>query len=345
LSRGVNVTRWFNEYGRKPRFVDHLSDTDLAAVHALGFRVVRLAVDPQYLHRPGDPGRLDSMVLADLDSAIDRLLAHDLAVIVTPFPHNKFLLEDSVRAAGFVRFWEALAGNLSTRDPERLFLEVVNEPVFNDRSEAWDETQRLLLAAMRRGAPRHTLIATGSFWSSIDRLARLSPVGDPNVIYTFHFYEPHDFTHQGLPWGSTTKLHDLPYPADSARCAAAVDRLADADAVARARRYCAGHWDRAALGAALDRAEQWAQAHRVSVFAGEFGIACTAPRQDRLAWLRDARIELERRGIGWLLWGWDDQCFGLNAHRAADGRLVLDADVLKAIGLDGEPLPREAPPM
>jgi endoglucanase len=344
LSHGVNVTRWFNEWGRKPSFAHHLSDADLGAIRALGFRVVRLAVDPQYLHRPGEPGLLDPVVLADLDSAIDRLLTHDLAVIVTPFSHDRFLLEDSAQAAGFVRFWEALAGNLGTRDPERVFLEVVNEPVFSRRADAWDETQRVLLAAMRRGAPRHTLIATGPFWSAIDGLVRVSPVRDPNIVYTFHFYDPHAFTHQGLSWAPTAKLHGLPYPADSSRCAAAVGRLTDSGPVVEAKRYCAGHWDRAMLGAALDRADQWGQAHRVPVFAGEFGVACTAPKKDRLAWMRDTRVELERRGIGWALWGWDDDCFGLNAHRTADGRLVLDAGVLNALGLDGErPLQRAAP--
>jgi len=42
--------------------------------------------------------------------------------------------------------------------------------------------------------------------------------------------------------------------------------------------------------------------------------------------------------------GWDD-CFGLNAHRAADGRLLLDADVLEALGLDAQRLFRQAPAM
>jgi endoglucanase len=341
LNRGVNVTRWFREWGQKPPFADHLSDADLVTIRALGFRVVRLAVDPQFLYRPEEPGLLEPTVLADLDSAIDRLLAHDLAVIVTPFPHDRLLLQDSARAAEFVRFWEAFAGNLGTRDPERVFLEVVNEPVFYYRSEEWGETQRLLLAAMRRGAPRHTLIATGPDWSTIDGLLRVSPLQDANIVYTFHFYEPHEFSHQGLSWAGTAELRNIPYPADSSRCAAVLRSLADSSAVEDAKRYCAERWDGAALGAVLDRADRWRQVHRVPVFAGEFGVTCTAPEQDRLAWIRDVRVELERRGIGWVLWGWDD-CFGLNAHRAADGRLVLDADVLTALGLDRGRMPPES---
>jgi hypothetical protein len=308
----------------------------------MGFRVVRLAVDPKYLHRRASPGALNPAVLADLDSAVDRLLAHDIAVIVTPFPHDRRLLEDSARAAGFVRFWEALARNLSTRDPDRVFLEVVNEPTFFRAPDAWLKLQGPLLAAMRRGAPRHTLITSGPFWSSIPGLLRLSPVPDPNVVYTVHFYQPHAFVYQGLAWAGEAGLHDLPYPADSARCAGAVRRLADSAAAAKGRRYCAGRWDAAALGAAFDKVERWGRTHGVPVFLGEFGATCGAPKQDRLAWLRDVRTALERRRIGWALWAWDD-CFGLNARHAADGRLVLDADVLGALGLGGTDLSRGIP--
>ena len=329
LERGVNITRWFNEWGRKPPSADYLSDADLQEMRGLGFRLVRLVVDPEYLWRPDRDG-LDPAVLADLDSAIDRLLAHDLAVIVTPYPHDWFLLEDSTRAADFARFWEALAGNLGTQDPERIFLEVVNEPVFHGRPEAWAETQRMLLAAMRRGAPRHTLIATGPEYSSVEGLLGLAPVDDPNVVYTFHFYEPYAFSHQGRP--GTAKLGEVPYPADAARCAAMLGRVGDPGAVVEARRYCAGRWNGAALGAIFDRVDQWRLRHRVSVFAGEFGVTCAAPEPDRLAWIRDVRAGLERRDIGWALWGWDD-CFGLDTHRGADGRLVPDAGVLAALGL------------
>ena len=337
IQHGVNVTRWFNEWGRTPPFADHLSEADLAAIRALGFQVVRLAVDPQYLYRPAEPGRLEPAVLADLDSAVDRLLAHDLAVIVTPFLHDRSLVRDSA-GAGFVWLWEALAGHLSTRDPERVFLEVMNEPVFSDRPEAWLELQDRLLVAMRRGAPRHTLIATGPSWSTIDGLLKVSPLQDPNIVYTFHFYVPWDFAHQGLAWAGTAELRDLPYPADPSRCAATLRRLTDSGAVADAKGYCAGHWDAATLGVALDSVDQWRRVHEVPVFAGELGVTCTAPKSDRLAWIRDARVELERREIGWALWGWDD-CFGLNAHRDAAGRLVLDADVLEALGLgDGHPM-------
>ncbi len=53
-------------------------------------------------------------------------------------------------------------------------------------------------------------------WSDIWDLLAMEPLADGNVIYNFHFYEPHEFTHQGatwsVPWWSYT--HGVPYPAD-----------------------------------------------------------------------------------------------------------------------------------
>ena len=97
---------------------------------------------------------------------------------------------------------------------------------------------------MRGAAPRHTLIATGALWSTVDGLVSLTPVRDPNVVYTFHFYEPHTFTHQNQPWANTAGLHDIPYPADSATLhgrrsrAQRLERRAPARAV-----YCGQRWD------------------------------------------------------------------------------------------------------
>jgi aryl-phospho-beta-D-glucosidase BglC (GH1 family) len=166
----------------------------------------------------------------------------------------------------------------------------------------------------------------------VDGLVLLTPVRDPNVVYTFHFYEPHTFTHQNQPWANTAGLHDIPYPADSARCATAVRALTDSSVVRRATAYCGQRWDATVIGTALDRAAEWSRAHAVPIFAGEFGAYCGAPEADRLAWIRDVREALERREIGWALWGWDD-CFGLDARHDDAGGLKLDTGVLRALGV------------
>ena len=42
------------------------------------------------------------------------------------------------------------------------------------------------------------------------------PFDDPNIIYTFHYYDPFIFTHQGATWSAKglPELKGVPFPAD-----------------------------------------------------------------------------------------------------------------------------------
>ncbi|HTC24803.1 MAG TPA: cellulase family glycosylhydrolase [Gemmatimonadales bacterium] len=339
LARAANITQWSTVVRQttwSPRGHD-LTDADAALIRGMGFSAVRLVVPLGQVFNPAIPDRPDSTALAHLDAVLDRLLAHDLGVIVEPHPSskNRRIETDSVYADHFVRFWSAFAGHLSRRDPERLFLEVMNEPVFDRRERDWGPVQARLLAAMRAAAPAHTLIASGTGWSSIDGLLRLTPVADGNVVYTFHFYEPMILSHQGEQWAQPPagKLRSLPYPVDSVGCAAFAASQQDSSAARATRRYCAQGWNAAVIGRRLGQAAAWGREHKVPVFLGEFGASAATARPDaREAWLRDVRMTAERLGMGWAIWSFDDH-FGLAATPDPDGSLRVDASVVRALGL------------
>ena len=339
LARSASVTRWSTVVGDPALWVqDHdLSDADAALIRRLGFSSVRLVVPLAGIFHPSAPDRPDPITLAELDRVLDRLLAHDLGVIIDPHPSatNRRIETDSAYAEGFVRFWGALAGHLSHRDPERVFLEVINEPVFAGRASQWAALQERLLIVMREAAPAHTLIAAGTGWSSIEGLLRITPVADGNVIYTFHFYEPFVFTHQGEGWAQPPagKLRGVPYPVDSAGCGAVSAEQRDSSAARAMRQYCAQGWNTAAVERRLAKAEEWGRKHQVPVLLGEFGASSkAAPLEARAAWIRDVRMAAERLGMGWAIWSFDDR-FGLGARPGPDGNLVVDPSVVRALGL------------
>lgn len=49
---------------------------------------------------------------------------------------------------------------------------------------------------------------------SLATLTQMEPYADKNLIYTYHFYEPFLFTHQGANWTDkiTASLKDIPFP-------------------------------------------------------------------------------------------------------------------------------------
>jgi len=197
----------------------------------------------------------------------------------------------------------------------------------------WWGAQAQIAAAIRAGAPRHTIIAAGARWSDDDDLVFQEPLRDPNIIYNFHFYEPHIFTHQGATWSEYYWhwLRGLPYPStpESAEHVAALVP-GDADRL-QVIRYGYEHWDAARMEAEMKQAAEWANRRGVPLVCNEFGVYRNySDPQDRAAWLRDVRTALEHNGIGWAMWDYSGS-FGVVMKK--DGKAVPDENVLKALGL------------
>src|SRR5690606_34600605 len=114
-----------------------------------------------------------------------------------PFKHRLATSDDAV--AAFVGFWTRLAAAFADLDPERVVFEILNEPCIHDPAR-WNRVQNSAAAAIRRVAPRHTLVLSGDRWSNIGELLKLVPTDDDNIIVNFHLYDPTAFTHQGASW-------------------------------------------------------------------------------------------------------------------------------------------------
>ena len=194
----------------------------------------------------------------------------------------------------------------------------------------WTWVQNGLVAAMRSGAPRHTIIVTTNNWSGVWDLAKLTPLPDPNIVYNFHFYEPMAETHQGASWAhSVQPLSGVVYPVDAASKAAQLAKLTDPEARSELTKYSA---DRAWIAAHLALAIDWGRAHGVPLTCNEFGVYKPfSPPASRYRWIGDVRELCEANGVGWAMWDYDDS-FGV-ATTDAQGKRVMDRDCLKALGL------------
>jgi endoglucanase len=334
LARGVNITRWFwlEESTSEEHYRNYVTDEQLAEIRARGFLHVRLVIDPAYLFELENRRNLDPRKLGYLDHVIERIVAQDLAVIVDM--HNWLdsfglrVIEEPYYAEAFGEMWNTLAAHLDeTTDPERVFLEVMNEPSPTD--DAWIPIQEQLVAQIRDGAPQHTIIVGGPGWNSIDGLRMIRPFDDPNIVYNFHFYEPFIFTHQGAEWiEDVAPLRNIPYPSVG-RCNA-MPNFGNADLNGWVAHYCNSDlWDVGRIERRIGQARDWAAVHGVRLTANEFGVLPHyAPRIDRLRWIRDARVTFESYGIGWTIWGYDDD-FGLGYNTLGE----MDAGVMTALGL------------
>ena len=300
--------------------------SDLAALSSARFDFIRLAVDPApFLNTAEVPASDQFERLFDvLLGAIREANAAGLGVIVNIQPGGSPRWApdrlygrnaDPATFEAFVRFIATLAHRLGQLSMPRLALEPVNEPSQDsstiDGAADWNRKQSAILAAARSQTKVLALVATGASGSGPRGLQAIDP--EPLIarfeplLFTFHFYEPYLFSHQGAPWAAVgSQLHyrwlnDVPWPAATgslkATLAAVKARMA-ADPLTTSEQkdaaytlitrvmtdYFDGNVDRHYLTAFLDGVSDWAARHGVGserIVMGEFGaLKSTTDRLD-----------------------------------------------------------------
>lgn len=337
LQRGVNLSGWFGGGGgdySDAHLQSFITNRDLNQIHAVGFDYVRLPVDPVPIMRNGVRVEGSERVLAQLDKAIEGILATGLSVDIAVFPNSelKQQLQTQRGVDDFISLWRFLAGHFAKFDPDHVFLEILNEPEVQDVYR-WAGIQGRVVNAIRNTDPRHTIIATAGRWSGLDDLLQLEPVSDNNTIYTLHFYEPYQFTHQGATWGSSEWLYfkDIPYPASYESMQTQLSQVPDEIARYQLFLYANGGWSEETFQRKLAFAAEWGRARHVPVICNEFGAyRDRAPEDSRARWITDVRTALELQHIGWAMWDYSGN-FGLVKRGSSDH--VLDAPIVQALGL------------
>jgi len=390
LKRGINFEVWQTWTGRDaflapgfdrdnfPDWTSRVDDRQLARLKAEGFDFVRLDVDAAALLWAGDDGAgplIDRVV-----AATERLQALGFAVIVDLhlLPADEERpdgLEDVIGTSGHAPvLWDRylalvtrVAGRLAALPPDLTLLEPINEPNQDWSShlaltDRWPDQLAALRAAARAAAPTLTLVLTGGRSGGIDGLMRLDPApfaGDPDIVWTFHYYEPMAVSHAGRPWldDPARYLIGLPYPA------ALVDDAAGKRLVREARaRIAKGVADpkrrkelSAAVGAALDdyrasaagpaaiaadfkRVGDWAAENGIPsgrLLLGEFGVYREgADPAARLALIAATRAAAERQGFAWAVFTAGLTQPGEAFSVIGDGRsLAVEPKVKAALGL------------
>src|SRR5690242_14226012 len=344
LRRGINISDWLAQAGdpagyTKEHFDTAITPRDLDLIQAMGFDHVRLSVDPRPIFHARQADQITAGDLQYLDAAVKMILDRGMAVEIEIFADGEFkqkLATEDEFVEQFADFWRALARHYAALDPERVFFEILNEPEGRDRYR-WYGVEAKLVAAIREGAPEHTIVATGAHWSDDDDLVFLEPLRDANVIYAFHFYESHLFTHQGATWSANYwhELKAVPYPSTPENVRAAAAEVPDAVHRLAVVRYGLDRWNAARIDAEIGQVAAWAERWGVPVICDEFGVyRKNAEPKDRAAWLTDVRAALEKRGIGWAMWEYHG---GFGVVNTENGHPVLDEATVRALGLKMPP--------
>ena len=338
LRRGINASEWFAQSPGNysaARTNSYTDDSDIALMAQLGFDNVRLSIDAWPLEK-GFFDHDDTNFIGRLDHAVDQMLAKGMAVQIDIHPESDYKKRVSTSSDGverFVMLWRKLAAHYADRNVDLVFFEIMNEPEERDPYR-WAGVQARAARAIREVAPKNTIIATGPNWSGIADLLTQQPLPDGNVIYNFHFYEPHEFTHQGASWGSPYWIdtHDIAYPPAEDAMQKDLAQVPDARNRYDFEHYWLDHWDAHRIKLQVDAAAAWGKEHDVPLICNEFGVyRRVTPEASRMQWIHDVRTAFEADGIGWTMW---DYRGGFGVVWKENGKPAkVDEKVVEALGL------------
>jgi len=341
---------------------------ELQALRKAGFETIRLPVDPApFIVFEGEKREAVYRILFD---ALAHIQQAGLKVIVDLHPNSRHpvwgqhAVIAGLDAPAFVAYADVVAEmsrRLAKFDPSRVALELMNEPRLQckgEQQERWERIVGTLISRARQQAPKLTLVVTGACVSSLDGLLALDPSAfrDANLIYTFHFYEPFSFTHQGasfIPWPDKY-LDEVPWPVNQRPIERPMARLqqrmntiqldpvalekAKSGAQANLTKLYVSGAGRGTLDARFSKVSDWARGHGVAperILIGEFGVlrknaeAPGALCADRMRWLSDVREIAAKHGFSWSYFSYD----GPFALVLNDQDREFDSSVLKALGL------------
>jgi endoglucanase len=280
MGLGVNLSYLENYWNGTAslHYGNHVKTTEvakrkqmLADMASQGIKTVRIPVCFSAWATVSEPFLWDyPQNFASLDSLLKWTLANNMRAIID-LHHPEMDSKTFPTAANLKRvnwLWSEIATRYKNTDPDRVFLELWNEP-HDIKAVEWEATANTLLQTIRQICPNHTLIVGAQDWNGIDALNNSQPYTDPNIIYTFHCYDPFVFTHQGASWAGMTDLKGVYYPYNGST--PAIPASIKGTWIEGAVNNYKNDGTKEALVKQLTKAKNWGVRNKVPVFCGEFG--------------------------------------------------------------------------
>ena len=339
FSQGVNFSGWFESYSAQGISFTRYTEDDFINVKSLGADVIRLPIRMHSMTLGPPSYTFDPLLFKFLDSAVDWAEKHGLYIIIDnhsfdPVAHTANDIDKIL-----IPVWEQLARRYKDRG-DYVIYEILNEP-HGITDKRWGEIQGMVIDAIRRIDQKHAIIVGGTDYNSIGKLSTIPEYEDKNLIYTFHFYDPFLFTHQGASWGEPpvlTTLAGVPFPADRKR-------------MPKVSKELRGTWIESSLNysyqndgtpkklySTLDRAVAFSRTRGVPIFCGEFGVyMIQSPETDRVIWYEVVSGALDRRNISRTSWDYYGGFGIFNNEKGGDFFADLNTGVVRAMGFTPPP--------
>jgi len=331
FSKGVNFSGWFETNNAQRISFGQYNEQDFANVKSLGADVIRLPVRLNDMTSGAPDYRLDPLLLKFLDTAVNWAEKYKLYLIIDNHSfHPVNRTQDDVDKV-LIPVWSQVAQRYKDRS-EYIVYEILNEP-HGISDKRWGEIQGRAIEAIRKADAKHAIIVGGTEYNSYNKLSLIPAYSDTNLIYTFHFYDPFMFTHQGASWSPPMEyLSGVPFPADPKRMPKLHSKLRGTWVESSMKNYTKDAAPSKLLGI-LDKVAAFSLERNVPVYCGEYGVyKLNSLPDDRAAWYELITSALDSRNIPRTSWDYYGGFGIFNVDGRGDFHSDVNVNVVRAMG-------------
>ncbi|HKL80474.1 MAG TPA: cellulase family glycosylhydrolase [Mobilitalea sp.] len=328
---GVNLGGWISQFreGKKEHFDSFIKEEDIKQIASWGMDHVRLPIDYTVLEEDDNPLHYKEEGFTYIDNCIRWCGKYHLNIILDlhraagyafhSLKENR-LFEDELLQRRYVSLWKAFAIRYKKYGQNVVF-ELLNE-IVEPSSDRWNALSKKAVEEIRSIDVNRIIIIGGNNYNSVNTLSELDRIDDDNLVYTFHYYEPHMLTHQRAGWEPLLKEleFEVTYPAGRE----IYERYLAKPEEFKRRYAFAETMDKEYLRGYLKPALEFAKARNVRLYCGEYGVIDQAPLDSNIRWHEDFCSLLREYGIGRAVWTYKLMSFPMvdKDSKVRDERLI-----------------------
>jgi endoglucanase len=329
IKRGINISHWLSQSTKRGNErKEYFTRKDVAYLAGLGFDHLRIPVDEEQLWT--DDGKKDKEAFALLHQALTWCKEHKLKVIVDLHilrshhfnEEEKPLWTQAAAQERFFQCWRDLSDELKKYPVNSVAYELMNEPVADD-PEDWNRLVKKAVEVIRKKEPERKIVIGSNKWQSAQTFDQLRvPEKDPNLILSFHMYEPFLLTHHQASWtGIKAYTGPVHYPG---RIVKEEDIKNLPEPVAKVVSSNTLYYNKEKIEAHFEKPIAVAKKYGLPLYCGEWGCLDTVPDEDRLQWYKDVKAVLEKHGIAWANWDYKGS-FGIINQKGEPEKELIQA--------------------
>jgi endoglucanase len=277
--RGMNMGNALESPRIEGEWGLRIRDEHFPIIKGAGFNLVRIPIRWNAHCERSAPYKINDSFFQRVDHVIDEALSQNFQVMINIHHFDELIEDPEGNKDKYMSLWSQIAERYKDYSKDLMF-ELLNEPNGKLGPALWNEYMLESLEIVRRTNPDRTVVVGPSNWNNLSDLKYLQlPEGDKNIIATFHFYDPFNFTHQGADWVAGMNMNT----------------------------HLGTKWNRTTseqeeIISKFNRVTSWAELNDVHVILGEFGAYSKADMKSRSLYTEYVVKQAELRNISWAYW-------------------------------------------